>query len=517
MNKSKIFYTIGLVIFLFFLVSTSFAQIHDYGFKNGLQINGILPVTEFWESQGYKVSYIARWFGRFELGRAVQMELGAGYGSYAGLDFERAYYRTEIIPVDARLIFNFALSDAWNPYFYMGFGGLRYKVVDFPESVSPKEVKKDGWTGVIPAGLGFEIALAEGVILDISGGANYSLTDDLNYYKQGGPYDAYYSGGLGLVFVIGGGSRDSDSDGLTNKEEKVLGTDPDNPDTDGDGLSDGEEIRTYKTNPLNGDSDNDGLKDGAEVRQHKTDPTKADTDNDGLKDGEEINTYKTDPINPDTDNDGLKDAQEINVNRTDPLKSDTDSDGLKDGEEINTYKTNPLNPDTDGDGLKDGDEANMHKTDPLKADTDGGTISDGNEIANHTNPLDPSDDVPKIKQELKAEINVPIVLDGVVFKTGSAEITPISKEILMQAFNTLDRHPEIEVNIQGHTDNVGKHDYNMKLSKRRADAVKTWLVNKGIEPSRITTAGFGPDKPMTSNATPEDKQKNRRIEFLRTK
>ncbi len=563
MNKSKIFYTIELVIFLFILVSTSFTQIHDYGFKNGLQINGILPVTEFWESQGYKASYIARWFGRFELGQAVQMELGAGYGSYAGLDFERAYYRTEIIPVDARLIFNFTLSDAWNPYFYMGFGGLRYKVVDFPESVSPKEVKKDGWTGVIPAGLGFEIALAEGVILDISGGANYSLTDDLNYYEQGGPYDAYYSGGLGLVFVIGGGSRDGDSDGLTNKEEKVLGTDPDNPDTDGDGLSDGEEIHTYKTNPLNGDSDNDGLKDGAEVIQHKTDPTKADTDNDGLKDGEEINTYKTDPINPDTDNDGLKDAQEINVNRTDPLKSDTDNDGLKDGEEINTYKTNPLNPDTDGDGLKDaeeintyktdplnpdtdgdglkdgaevnthktdplksdtdndglkdGDEANMHKTDPLKADTDGGTISDGNEIANHTNPLDPSDDVPKIKQELKAEINVPIVLDGIIFKTGSAEITPISKEILMQAFNTLDRHPEIEVNIQGHTDNIGKHDYNMKLSKRRADAVKTWLVNKGIEPSRITTAGFGPDKPMTSNATPEDKQKNRRIEFLRTK
>jgi outer membrane protein OmpA-like peptidoglycan-associated protein len=153
----------------------------------------------------------------------------------------------------------------------------------------------------------------------------------------------------------------------------------------------------------------------------------------------------------------------------------------------------------------------------LKQDTDGGTVDDGKEITNGTNPLDPSDDVPKVEQELKTEVNVPIVLDGIVFKTGSAEITPVSEEILMQAFNTLDRHPEIFVDIQGHTDNVGKHDSNMKLSKRRADAVKTWLVNKGIVSNRITTTGFGPDKPIAPNTTDEGKQKNRRIEFMRTK
>jgi outer membrane protein OmpA-like peptidoglycan-associated protein len=494
MKNSKTFYLIGIVAFILLQVGISFGQIHDYGFKTGPQINGVLTATEYWESQGYKGSYLTRWLGRFELGKSFQLELGAGYGSYAGLDFERDYYRTEFIPVDLRLILNLANSEAWNPYLYAGFGGLHYKVTNFPASVSPKEVKEDGWTGLVPAGLGFEIPLSEKVILDISGGANYSLTDNLNYYKLGEPYDAYFSGALGLIFACGGGSRDNDNDGLTNKEEKELGTDPNNPDTDGDGLNDGEEIRTYKTNPLVADTDGDGLKDGAEVKTHKTDPTKADTDGDGLKDGEEVNKYKTDP-----------------------LKADTDGDGLKDGEEVNAYKTDPLRPDTDNDLLKDGEEVNQYKTDPLKADTDEGTVIDGKEVANNTNPLDPSDDVPKIEQELKAEVNVPIILDGIVFATASAEITPVSEEILMQAFNTLDRHPEIEVNIQGHTDNVGKHDYNMKLSKRRADAVKTWLVNKGIEPSRITTSGFGPDKPIVANDTPENKQKNRRIEFMRTK
>jgi outer membrane protein OmpA-like peptidoglycan-associated protein len=158
-----------------------------------------------------------------------------------------------------------------------------------------------------------------------------------------------------------------------------------------------------------------------------------------------------------------------------------------------------------------------YNTSPIKADTDDGTISDSQEITNGTNPLDGTDDIPKKEQELKAEVGVPIVLSGIVFKTGSSQISPESEDILMQAFNTFDRHPEIEVEIQGHTDNVGKHDMNVKLSQKRADAVKAWLVKKNIAASRITTKGFGPDKPVAPNTTPEGKQQNRRIEFLRTK
>jgi outer membrane protein OmpA-like peptidoglycan-associated protein len=85
----------------------------------------------------------------------------------------------------------------------------------------------------------------------------------------------------------------------------------------------------------------------------------------------------------------------------------------------------------------------------------------------------------------------------------------------MKAYNTLDQNPDIEVEIQGHTDNVGKHDYNITLSQSRADAVKKWLVNAGISSSRITTKGFAFDKPLATNDTPEGRQQNRRIEFLR--
>jgi hypothetical protein len=126
---------------------------------------------------------------------------------------------------------------------------------------------------------------------------------------------------------------DSDGDGLTDGQEIALGTDPFNPDTDGDGLTDGQEVNTYHTDPLNPDTDGDGLTDGQEVNTYHTDPLNPDTVGDGLTDGQEVNTYHTDPLNPDTDGDGLTDGQEVNVTHTDPLNPDTDGDGIPDGQD----------------------------------------------------------------------------------------------------------------------------------------------------------------------------------------
>ncbi|MER3522611.1 MAG: hypothetical protein C4326_00725 [Ignavibacteria bacterium] len=166
--------------------------------------------------------------------------------------------------------------------------------------------------------------------------------------------------------------------------------------------------------------------------------------------------------------------------------------------------------------MNDGDEVTKYRTDPLNADTDGGTVSDGQEVANNTNPLDANDDVPK-KKEIKVEVGKAIVLEGIVFKTGSAAIGPASEEILEQAFNTLDQNKDVTVEIRGYTDNVGSRAANMRLSQRRADAVKAWLVKKGIAAERITTKGYGLDNPIADNKTPEGRQKNRRIEFFRTR
>ena len=105
-------------------------------------------------------------------------------------------------------------------------------------------------------------------------------------------------------------NADPDNDGLTNEEESTARTDPNTADTDGDGLSDGQEVLTHKTNPRRFDTDGDGLTDTDEVSRG-TNPNAADSDADGLSDGDEVNTWKSDPKKPDTDGDGFTDGEEV--------------------------------------------------------------------------------------------------------------------------------------------------------------------------------------------------------------
>jgi len=275
-------------------------------------------------------------------------------------------------------------------------------------------------------------------------------------------------GSGGFEEIEDGDVKDTDGDGLSDVDELVIwGTDPENSDTDGDGvldglevgtgldplsdgridndlskqdsdedgLSDADEIGLWRTDPENPDTDGDGHYDGDEVEagynplgdgELEADENKKDQDGDNLSDLEEIDLWRTDPENPDTDGDGYYDGDEVEAGynplgdgeldadqdedglsardeltlwRTEILNADTDGDGFGDGDEVNSG-FNPLGSgrlgddpymlDSDGDGLSDGEELDVWLTDPLNYDTDGDGFNDGGEVENGYNPLSES-------------------------------------------------------------------------------------------------------------------------------
>jgi len=306
---------------------------------------------------------------------------------------------------------------------------------------------------------------------------------------------------------------DTDADGLNDYTEvTAFLTNPLNIDTDGGGLSDGAEIKAGK-NPLDPKDDIDKPKEPKVVPPVVTPPpapdkTLIDTDGDGLTDVDEVQKYRTDINKIDTDGDGLSDWEEVIKYRTDPLVADSDKDGLNDGLEINQYKTDPNKADTDADGLSDYAELMTHRTNPLLIDTDGAGMSDGAEIRAGKNPLDPKDDLLDLTKGKK------IVLEGIMFASGKATILPESATILDKVYESLKANPDVNVQILGHTDSVGSDSDNRALSLRRAQAVKDWLTAKGISASKIKVVGKGEAEPIASNDTSEGRAKNRRIEFV---
>jgi outer membrane protein OmpA-like peptidoglycan-associated protein len=102
---------------------------------------------------------------------------------------------------------------------------------------------------------------------------------------------------------------------------------------------------------------------------------------------------------------------------------------------------------------------------------------------------------------------------GINFNTGSAEILPNSYPILDRAVSTLNEYASLRIRIDGNTDNVGSAEFNQKLSEDRSASVKSYLVAKGIDGSRIETTGFGDTHPVESNKTARGRAANRRIEF----
>jgi outer membrane protein OmpA-like peptidoglycan-associated protein len=106
------------------------------------------------------------------------------------------------------------------------------------------------------------------------------------------------------------------------------------------------------------------------------------------------------------------------------------------------------------------------------------------------------------------------VKEKVFFVSGKAAIDPRSRNLLLQIAAVLRSHAELPpLLVEGHTDNVGKPGVNRKLSQARAEAVRLFLIEQGIDQGRVGAAGFGPDRPVASNRTPSGRASNRRVEF----
>jgi outer membrane protein OmpA-like peptidoglycan-associated protein len=105
-------------------------------------------------------------------------------------------------------------------------------------------------------------------------------------------------------------------------------------------------------------------------------------------------------------------------------------------------------------------------------------------------------------------------VSDVLFDTGSATLKPGAREKLARVAGILASHPDLKIEIEGHTDSVGTDDYNQRLSERRAESVRAYLIQQKIAPTAVDAEGFGESQPVASNATPTGRQQNRRVELV---
>ncbi len=224
----------------------------------------------------------------------------------------------------------------------------------------------------------------------------------------------------------------------------------------------------------------------------------------------ETAAYYTDRAAELTSPDRCTDKPVAKVGDLDGDGYDDEADGCPEqAEDFDSFEDDDGCPDVDNDGDGVLDAAQF---------VDGQWVNDDHkgdfDCRNEPEDVDGFEDEDGCPDELPEEVaKFTGVIEGILFATAKSKIRKRSFPLLDEAADVLLRYTALEVEISGHTDNRGKHDYNVELSQARADAVKDYLVSKGIDAARIKTRGAGPDEPRTSNDTKDGRAENRRIEF----
>nr|WP_070137896.1 DUF5723 family protein [Crocinitomix algicola] len=346
------------------------------------------------------------------------------------------------------------------------------------------------------------------------------------------------------VPILYGAPKDADLDKVSDKMDLCIDTPGiwefrGCPDTDGDGIQDSEdscpEVAGLKE--FNGCPDTDGDKiidkDDAcpEVAGLAEFDGCPDTDGDKIIDKEDDCPEEAGIALfngcPDTDGDGLKDSEDLCPEVAGPIENqgcpDTDNDGIFDYLDECPTEAGPNEnrgcpwPDTDGDGLLDKDDKCPYNAGPAKndgcpyKDTDGDGVLDKDDECVNVPGVPENNGCPKIEEEEQEIINT--AFDNLEFESGKAIIKESSFESLEGLAELLIKKEDWKLKIAGHTDSQGAAQSNLILSKKRAEAVKTFLMQRGITDERLFVQYFGEEKPIDTNDTPEGRQRNRRVEM----
>lgn len=253
-----------------------------------------------------------------------------------------------------------------------------------------------------------------------------------------------------------------------------------------------------------------------------------DTDNDGIYDKDDacptVAGLKQFNGCPDTDGDGIADAKDSCPDVAGLAEfngcPDTDGDGVQDKDDacVDVPGLKTLNgcPDADGDGVADKDDKCKDVKGPKEnagcpwPDRDGDKVLDKDDKCPDVAGTIANKGCPEVSDDVMKKLND--YAKTILFDTGKSSFQQQTFPVLQAITAILKEYPESKFSIEGHTDNTGKADKNLTLSKDRAAAVKTYLVQNGINDTRLTSEGYGQTKPVADNKTKAGKAQNRRVE-----